>query len=95
LRALVQAPQGYPAQISAWSANQSVHGKVVQLAGPWRTSGDWWLSDRWARDEWDVAVASGVEVKNVGGHTDPPLQVLYRIYRELHSDSWFVEGIYD
>ena len=56
LRALVQAARGYPTEISAWGANKSVHGKVVRLAGPWRTTGDWWRSDRWARDEWDVAV---------------------------------------
>ncbi len=94
LRALVQAAQGYPTQLSAWGANQSVHGKVVRLAGPWRTSGDWWRSDRWARDEWDVAIESR-DNKSLGGYTNDSLQVLYRIYRELRSDSWFVEGIYD
>jgi protein ImuB len=94
LRAIVQVEQGHPREISAWDKNRSVYGKVVCLAGPWRTSGDWWRSDLWARDEWDVGVESGSKVKGVGsqvGHT----RVLYRIYRELRSKEWFVEGVYD
>ena len=89
LRAIVQAEQGYPREISAWDKNRSVYGKVVCVAGPWRTSGDWWRSDFWARDEWDVGVASGSKIGALSQ------QVLYRIYRELRSKEWFVEGIYD
>lgn len=85
----MQAEQGYPREISAWDKNRSVYGKVVCLAGPWRTSGDWWRSDFWARDEWDV----GVEPNSKIGALSQ--QVLYRIYRELRSKEWFVEGIYD
>ena len=108
LRALVQAEGGCPREISAWNKSKSVHGKVVNVAGPWRRSGEWWRTDAWARDEWDVAIESGaqaggqwavgsgpkadaLESKEVGRHT----QVLYRIYRELGSGTWFVEGIYD
>src|SRR6266498_4924834 len=87
LRALVHAEGGHPREISAWDKNKSVYGKVVCAAGPWRTTGEWWRADAWARDEWDVAIESGSK-------TSPPLQVLYRIYRELRSGSWFVEGIY-
>jgi len=89
LRALVQATQGFPTEISAWGSNRSVHGKVVQVAGPWRTTGDWWRLDRWARDEWDIAVESGSRLSTVGR------QALYRIYRELREGTWFVEGVYD
>jgi len=92
---MVQADRGYPTQISAWGGNRSVYGKVARLSGPWRTTGDWWRNDRWARDEWDVAVESRTGSSNLGGHTGPALQVLYRIYRELRNGSWFVEGIYD
>ena len=84
LRAIVQADQGWPTQISAWSKQRSVYGKVVSLAGPWRTTGDWWRDDRWARDEWDVTIESGSKTS-----------ALYRIYRELNSKNWFVEGNYD
>ena len=94
LRAIVQAEQGYPREISAWDKNRSVYGKVVCLAGPWRMSGDWWRSDFWARDEWDVGIESGSRVKELGSQVGPT-QILYRIYRELWSKEWFVEGIYD
>jgi len=87
LRAIVQAEQGWPTQISAWSKQRSVYGKVVNVAGPWRTTGDWWRDDRWARDEWDVTIESGSKTNTQ--------QSLYRIYRELNSKNWFVEGNYD
>jgi protein ImuB len=88
LRAVVQTNRGWPAEISAWGKQRSVYGKVVQLAGPWRTTGDWWGEDRWARDEWDVAV-----VPSNKASSEPP--GLYRIYRKLNSEMWFVEGNYD
>ncbi|MFN2510286.1 MAG: hypothetical protein ABR568_02445 [Pyrinomonadaceae bacterium] len=94
LRALVEANQGYPTQINAWGSNRSVHGKVVRLGGPWRTTGDWWREDRWARDEWDVTVEKRAAMSS-GKPTASSLQVLYRIYRELSSGVWFVEGVYD
>jgi protein ImuB len=83
LRAIVEAQQGWPTQISAWSKQRSVYGKVVSLAGPWRTMGDWWRDDRWARDEWDVTIERAGQ------------QAVYRIYRELKTDTWFVDGNYD
>jgi protein ImuB len=65
-----------------------VYGKVVQLAGPWRTTGDWWREDGWARDEWDVALVPS-------GRTSSEASGIYRIYRKLDSEMWFVEGNYD
>jgi len=87
LRAEVEAPNGWPTRIKAQArAGRSIRGKVLRLAGPWRTSGDWWAEDGWARDEWDVAVGS--EASQEKG-------TLYRIYRDLRSNGWFVEGVYD
>jgi len=94
LRAIVQAEQGYPREISAWAKNRSVYGKVVCVAGPWRTTGDWWRSDFWARDEWDVGIESNSKIKGVGRESNQT-HILYRIYRELRSREWFVEGVYD
>ena len=87
-RANVETIRGQPARINArgrTSFNQ-VRGKVGCAAGPWRSSGDWWRPDVWARDEWDVAV---IDANNQQG------EVLCRIYRDLISDEWFVAGIYD
>jgi protein ImuB len=120
LRAVVEAARGYPTEINAWGKERSVYGKVVGLAGPWRTTGEWWRSDLWARDEWDVAVEArgqksevrgrrsevGSQGSEIGsqrseeskikevGH-DGASQTLYRIYRELRTGTWFVEGVYD
>jgi protein ImuB len=57
-----------------------VQGVVEDCSGPWRTSGDWWTSDPWERDEWDVALSSGA---------------LLRIHRDLKSGRWFLDGSYD
>jgi protein ImuB len=51
-----------PVRLSA----PGIYGKVLQAAGPWRSSGDWWTSTNWNRDEWDIALSNG----------------LYRIYCE-------------
>jgi protein ImuB len=64
----------------AWLAARSVKGAVVAAAGPWRTSGEWWAPTVWARDEWDVSLDDGA---------------LYRIYQEMASSCWFVDGVYD
>jgi protein ImuB len=61
--ARVQMASGQPVHVQA----EGVRGHVVSFAGPWRTSGDWWTADPWARDEWDVALSDGA---------------LYRIYSE-------------
>ncbi len=68
-------------------------GSVAASAGPWRTSGDWWLIkgegacperalriEGWSRDEWDVALSDGG---------------VYRIFRDRSRDRWFVDGIVD
>jgi protein ImuB len=54
-------------------------GTVDSCAGPWRTSGGWW-SAHWDRDEWDVAIAEGPT---------------YRLFRERHTDKWFLEAVVD
>ena len=46
---------GQPSFIAA----EGVRGNVVERSGPWRTSGDWWTSDPWSRDEWDIALGDG------------------------------------
>ena len=84
----VQTIHGQPTRISAHNskASSKVRGQIVCASGPWRASGDWWRSDVWARDEWDVAVIDS---------TSRESEVLCRIYRDLTSEQWFVEGIYD
>jgi protein ImuB len=83
----VRTRNGRPVRINA-RANLSgkVRGQIVCASGPWRTSGDWWRADVWARDEWDVAVSDPVSQE---------MEVLCRIFRDLANEQWFVAGIYD
>jgi protein ImuB len=65
------------------SKNKDVQGSVLWKAGPWRSSGDWWEREAWARDEWDIALQNADSI------------VLYRLVHDLLGGSWFVEGTYD
>ena len=40
-------------------AAEGIRGRVLEYAGPWRTSGDWWTAGAWQRDEWDIALSDG------------------------------------
>jgi len=62
---------------------KEIHGEILWAAGPWRSSGDWWEQDGWARDEWDIAVQQETGI------------ALYRLVRDRLSGRWLVEGTYD
>jgi len=92
LAATVEVRDGEPVRIAAGE----IRGEVASVSGPWRSSGDWWRGggktpriatddhgSNWARDEWDIAVPDRRGI------------ALYRIYRQLDSGQWFVEGSYD
>lgn len=82
LRATVCFRDGCPARITC-EKRREVQGEVIWQAGPWRSSGDWWEQNAWARDEWDIALqtTSGI--------------ALFRLVHDLLSGRWFVEGTYD
>ncbi len=82
LRATVTLREGRPAHM-ACSRRKEICGEILWAAGPWRTSGDWWEQEGWARDEWDIALqeTSGI--------------ALYRLVRDLLSGQWLLEGNYD
>ncbi|HEY7519147.1 MAG TPA: hypothetical protein VIE36_12715 [Methylomirabilota bacterium] len=58
----------------------SESARVLRCAGPWRSSGEWWDTDRWSREEWDVALDDTTVVRLVH---DP-----------LHA-TWHLDGAYD
>jgi protein ImuB len=69
------AGEGVPKRVFA----TGIWGAVVQVAGPWRASGEWWTNDdRWSREEWDVALNDGA---------------VYRLYAA--QQRWYLEGGYD
>jgi protein ImuB len=55
LRATVTLRDGKPGHV-ACPKRKEISGEILWMAGPWRSSGDWWEQDGWARDEWDIAM---------------------------------------
>jgi protein ImuB len=84
LAAEVQIVNGHPTHVKARNSTRKINGTVARLAGPWRTTGDWWRNDQWAREEWDVLLKDAADKA-----------ILCRIFQELKSERWYVEGIYD
>ncbi len=82
LRATVTLHEGRPARI-ACPRRKVICGEILWAAGPWRTSGDWWEQEGWARDEWDIALQEAAGI------------TLYRLVRDLLNGQWQVEGCYD
>jgi len=82
LRATVTLQEGKPARIEC-HRRKEIRGEILWAAGPWRTSGDWWEQEGWARDEWDIAL------QETAGIT------LYRLVRDLLNGQWLLEGNYD
>jgi protein ImuB len=83
LPAKVELKDGTPTAVIA----NAQRGTVVALAGPWRTSGEWWTEHPWSREEWDVALRLKTAKQEQF--------VLYRVYRDLQKNDWFVEASYD
>jgi protein ImuB len=76
----VSVERGRPVHIAA-SRRGIPSGAIVDAAGPWRTSGEWWTPDQqWNRSEWDVALKSGA---------------VCRVYQDRTTQHWFFEGFYD
>ena len=75
-------------------------GNVIAASGPWRTSGDWWSSDPWNEDEWDLEIAFPMPAEK-----EPKFSLhkveraisrgVYRAIRERASGNWFIRGVYD
>ena len=74
----VQVREGRPVRVVT-DRQGMTGGAIVQAAGPWRTSGEWW-SEPWDRDEWDVSMTDGT---------------LYRLVVERSVGQWFLEGVMD
>jgi protein ImuB len=79
---------------------EQICARVVSIAGPWRRQGEWWKT----------APESGLGVNGAakaplnglpGGFAHDYYEMalddggVYRVYRDLRSDRWFVDGIYD
>jgi protein ImuB len=59
---------------------RDIAARVISIAGPWRRQGEWWSETAFVRDYYEMALADGG---------------VYRMYCDLNSSRWFVDGIYD
>ncbi len=82
VRATVTLREGRPMRI-ACPRRKEICGEILWAAGPWRSSGDWWEQEGWARDEWDIALQEATGI------------TLYRLVRDLLSGQWLLGGSYD
>lgn len=98
LRTTVTLRDGKPAHI-ACPKRKELQGEIFWMAGPWRSSGDWWEQDGWSRDEWDIAIQSPATSRQSPAASSKwsgeSGLALYRLVHDLLSGRWFVEGIYD
>jgi protein ImuB len=81
---------------------QQICARVVSIAGPWRRQGEWWKT---ALDS-ECGTANGAAADAprcglTGGFAHDYYEMalddggVYRVFRDLRSDRWFVDGIYD
>jgi protein ImuB len=102
LVASVEVQAGHPIRVDS----HQVSGRVISIAGPWRTAGGWWTDDSWERDEWDVeivVVRRQLSVVSYPQHVEKvesrKLKIkrvcCYRLYCDLREGHWFVGGVYD
>ncbi len=77
VRAQVTPGNGGPAFVRSAVAN----GRVLHVAGPWRTTGSWWSAeDRFAYDTFDVQTSDGT---------------LARLRYDHRTGAWEIDAIYD
>jgi protein ImuB len=77
LPAQIEMRGGRPDSLRSAIAN----GRVLEIAGPWRTSGNWWSErERFAFDHYDVVVSDGTAV---------------RLRHDLLRSRWEIDAIYD
>jgi protein ImuB len=59
-----------------------ISGRILEVRGPWKLSGNWWDRTRWETNEWDIALDNGG---------------IYRIAQRgtTLQDQWEVVGVYD
>ena len=69
--------------------------RVVSIAGPWRRDGEWWHTSE------DTAPSPQLVMKTNGNFRRDYYELaladggVYRVFCDLNSAQWFVDGIYD
>ena len=59
---------------------------IAEAYGPWRRNGEWWSSDVWSREEWDVRARSDDDISSM---------LLCLLHHDLLRKTWTLEATYD
>jgi protein ImuB len=51
----VELNQGKPVAVRS----PMMKGRILQIRGPWKLSGNWWDFSRWESQEWDIELDTG------------------------------------
>ena len=76
-------------------------GRVEQYAGPWRTSGGWWMTPMTTSRVSEPGVDTPKLRNGEGGWDRDEWDVTlsdgatYRMYRDRATDAWFIDGVVD
>jgi protein ImuB len=54
---------------------------IFAAYGPWRTNGNWWATEDWDREEWDVLIAQE--------------QQAYLLVNDRTMNHWYLDAVYD
>jgi protein ImuB len=69
-----------------------ISGKILEVRGPWKLSGNWWDRTQWETREWDIALDNGglyrIAQKTPDLHADRSRSLALQ-------DQWEVVGVYD
>jgi protein ImuB len=108
LAATVELRDKQPVRLS--TKDKTLGGAIAASSGPWHTSGEWWKrqeagrsgpdAGQWNREEWDIAITAAAKTgvpQPTRGWSSGPVNgtVLYRIFHDVTTGNWFVEGTYD
>ncbi|HSI15104.1 MAG TPA: DNA polymerase Y family protein [Chthoniobacter sp.] len=63
--AQVRFPRGVP----TWLSSPVTQGEIIDAAGPYRLSGQWWDQHEWRREEWDIELSDGA-LYRISRHED-------------------------
>jgi hypothetical protein len=63
---------------------KNIRANVTHASGPWCSDHEWWSArGSGQREEWDVELAVSGEKR------------IYRVFKEVQTGKWFVQGMYD
>lgn len=65
----VPAQIRFPRGVPVWISSPVAQGEVIDAAGPYHLSGQWWDQHAWRREEWDIEISDGA-LYRISKHED-------------------------